>query len=88
MRATTRKAIYFAFPFAAPNRRFEYEGQTAAVDPARDTLAGGNREWFTIGHWAPVSGGGVTAAILPLDGPLATFSDINRGRRPEKFDPL
>ncbi len=82
-----KEAIYFAFPFAAPNPRFEYEGQTGTVDPARDTLAGGNREWFTVGHWARVSGGGISAAVLPLDGPLATFGDINRGRWPEKFDP-
>ncbi len=82
-----KEAIYFAFPFAASNPQFEYEGQTGTVNPARDELAGGNREWYCSGHWARVSGGGISAAVLPLDGPLVTFGDINRGLWPEKFEP-
>jgi len=82
-----KEAVYFAFPFAASDPQFEYEGQTGTVNPARDVLAGANREWFTVGHWARVSGGGLSAAIIPVDGPLATFGDINRGRWPEKFEP-
>lgn len=82
-----KEGVYFAFPFAAPDPQFEYEGQTGTVNPARDALAGANREWFTVGHWARVSGGGLSAAIIPVDGPLATFGDINRGRWPEKFEP-
>ena len=31
---------------------------------------------------------GLSAAGIPVDGPLATFGDINRGRWPEKFGPL
>jgi len=82
-----KEAVYFAFPFAVPDPEFEYQGQTGTVNPARDDLAGANREWFTVGHWARVSGGGLSAAIIPVDGPLATFGDINRGRWPEKFEP-
>jgi hypothetical protein len=82
-----KEAIYFAFPFAAPDPQFEYEGPVGTVNPARDALAGANREWFTVGHWARVSGGGLSAAVIPVDGPLATFGDINRGRWPEKFEP-
>ena len=40
-----------------------------------------------MGHWARVSGGGLSAAVIPVDGPLATFGDINRGRWPQKFEP-
>jgi hypothetical protein len=82
-----KEAVYFAFPFAAPDPQFEYEGQSGTVNPARDSLAGANREWFTVGHWASVSAGGLSAAIIPLDGPLATFGDIDRGRWPQKFEP-
>jgi len=82
-----KEAIYFAFPFAAPQPEFEYEGQNGTVDPARDELAGGCREWYTVGHWARVSGGGVSAAVIPIDAPLVTFGDINRGLWPEKFEP-
>lgn len=82
-----KEAVYFAFPFAAPDPQFEYEGQTGTVNPARDELAGGCREWYTAGRWARVSGGGISAAVVPLDAPLVTFGDINRGLWPQKFAP-
>ena len=82
-----KEAVYFAFPFAAPNPQFEYEGQTGTVNPARDELAGGCREWYAAGRWARVTGGGMSAAVIPLDAPLVTFGDINRGLWPEKFEP-
>ncbi len=84
---SNKEAVYFAFPFAAANPQFEYEGQTGTVNPARDELAGGNREWYTTGRWASVSGGGVSAAVIPLNAPLVTFGDINRGLWPRKFEP-
>ena len=82
-----KEAVYFAFPFAATQPEFEYEGQSGTVNPARDELAGGCREWYAAGHWARVSGGGISAAVIPLDAPLVTFGDINRGLWPEKFEP-
>jgi len=82
-----KEAVYFAFPFAAPNPDFEYQGQTGTVNPARDELAGGCREWYAGGRWSRVSGGGMSAAVIPLDAPLVTFGDINRGLWPEKFEP-
>jgi hypothetical protein len=82
-----KEAIYFAFPFAASQPEFEYEGQNGTVNPARDELAGGCREWYLAGHWARVSGGGISAAVIPLDAPLVAFGDINRGLWPEKFEP-
>ena len=82
-----KEAIYFAFPFAAAEPAFEYEGQSGVVNPARDELPGGNREWYTIGHWMRVSGGGLSAAVIPLDAPLAAFGDINRGLWPKSFAP-
>ncbi len=82
-----KEAIYFAFPFAAASPAFEYEGQSGVVDPARDELPGGNREWYTVGHWMRVSGGGLSAAVIPLDSPLAAFGDINRGLWPKTFAP-
>ncbi len=82
-----KEAIYFAFPIAATSPQFDYEGQTGTVNVGRDALAGANHEWFTVGHWARVSGGGMSAAVIPEDGPLATFGDINRGVWPVKFEP-
>ena len=82
-----KEAVYFAFPFAATQPEFEYEGQSGTVNPARDELAGGCREWYAAGHWSRVSGGGISAAVIPLDAPLVSFGDINRGLWPEKFEP-
>ncbi len=83
----TKEAIYFAFPFAAAHPAFAYEGESGIVDPARDELPGGNREWYTVGHWMRVTGGGLSAAVIPLDAPLANFGDINRGLWPKTFAP-
>jgi len=82
-----KEAIYFAFPFQAAQPEFEYEGQNGTVNPARDELAGGCREWYAAGRWSRVSGGGFGAAVIPVDAPLVTFGDINRGLWPEKFAP-
>ena len=82
-----KEALYFAFPFAAADPQFEYEGPSGVVNPARDELPGGNREWYTVGHWMRVSGGGLSAAVIPLDSPLAAFGDINRGLWPKDFAP-
>jgi len=82
-----KEAVYFAFPFDAPDASFEYEGQAGTVNPAHDELAGGCREWYAAGRWSRVSGGGFSAAVIPLDAPLVTFGDINRGLWPERFEP-
>lgn len=82
-----KEAIYFAFPFAVANPQLEYEGQIGTVNPAHDELAGGCREWYAAGRWARVRGGGVDAAVIPIDAPLVSFGDINRGLWPEKFEP-
>ncbi len=82
-----KEAAYFAFPFAVSNPEFLYETQTAWVNPARDELRGGSREWYAVNHWAAVRNDQVTVAILPLDAPLVTFGDIVRGRWPAEFHP-
>jgi hypothetical protein len=83
----TKEAVYIAFPFAAQNPEFRYETQNGWVNPAKDELLGGSREWYAAGHWASVSGNGVSAAIIPRDAPLVAFGDIVRGNWPSKFEP-
>jgi alpha-mannosidase len=82
-----KEAVYFAFPFAARPPSFSYEIQNGWVDPAKDILLGGNTGWFTVQHWVRVSGGGMAAAVVPVDAPLVTLGDINRGRWPVRFQP-
>jgi hypothetical protein len=83
----SKEAVYIAFPFAVENPRFTYESQTGWIDPARDELTGGSREWYAVNHWAAVSGDAVSVAIIPRDAPLANFGDIVRGNWPTEFRP-
>lgn len=82
-----KEAVYFAFPVAADQPDFTYEIQNGWVDPNRDMLKGAGLEWFSVRHWVSVSNGDLSAAIVPLDAPLITLGDINRGVWPEKFAP-
>lgn len=86
--ATLKKeAAYIAFPLAAQHPEFRYETQNGWVDPARDELAGGSREWYAVNHWAAMSDDDATMAIIPRDAPLICFGDIVRGTWPAEFKP-
>jgi hypothetical protein len=86
--ATLRKeAAYIAFPLSGSKPEFRYETQNGIVDPSRDELVGGSREWYAVNHWASMSSDGVTTAILPEDAPLVAFGDIVRGSWPSEFRP-
>jgi hypothetical protein len=83
----TKESAYFAFPVAMPGASFGYSNQTGWVDPARDSLAGASREWFTVSHWAAVRDSSASVAVVPVDAPLMAFGDIVRGSWPEQFRP-
>ncbi|HWA96013.1 MAG TPA: polysaccharide lyase family protein [Terracidiphilus sp.] len=82
-----RESAYIAFPFAVQNPRFGYGSQSAWVDPAKDELAGGSREWYLASKWAAVHNNTVSATVIPLDAPLVNFGDIVRGNWPAQFHP-
>jgi hypothetical protein len=82
-----KEAVYFAFPFAIANPRFSYEIQNGWVDPSRDVLKGGSVEWSTVQHWVREEGADVAVGLTPIDSPLVTLGDINRGTWPERFIP-
>ncbi|MCL5744526.1 MAG: polysaccharide lyase family protein [Acidobacteria bacterium] len=83
--APTGEWGYFAFPFAMDRPEFRFDIQNGVVNPAKDVLPGGAREWSVVQHWAAVDQGDVTAAIVPLDAPLVAFGDIIRWRWPSEF---
>jgi alpha-mannosidase len=83
----SKEAAYIAFPFAVENPRFAYESQTGWINPAKDELPGGSREWYAVNHWAAVFADGISAVIVPRDAPLVTFGDIVRGNWPTSFRP-
>jgi alpha-mannosidase len=82
-----KEGIYFAFPFALSHPDFSYEVQDGYVDPSRNILKGGSLEWFTVQHWVRVQGPEFAAALVPLDAPLVSLGDINRGTWPDEFKP-
>jgi hypothetical protein len=59
--------------------------QNGVVDPATDMYPGAGHEWFSVQHWVSVEQDGLSASVLPLDAPLITLGDINRGTWPEEF---
>jgi hypothetical protein len=86
-RVLTRESVYFAFPFGVKDPVFNYANQVGWVNPAKDELAGGSREWYVAHEWAAVSGREFTAAVTPMDAPLVNFGDIMRGKWPTEFTP-
>ena len=81
----TKEAVYFAFPFDMKQPQFHYEIQNGVVDPAKDMYPGAGHEWFTAQHWVSVEQDGTSATVMPLDAPMITLGDINRGAWPEEF---
>lgn len=86
-RVLTRESAYIAFPFAVTAPEFTYGSQAAWVNPAKDELAGGSREWYLPTTWASVYNSQVAATVVPLDAPLVAFGDIVRGEWPAEFKP-
>jgi alpha-mannosidase len=80
-----KEAVYFAFPFAMEHPQFRYEIQNGVVDPAKDMYPGAGHEWFSVQHWVAVQQDGTSGAVMPLDTPLVTRGDINRGAWPTEF---
>jgi alpha-mannosidase len=81
----TKEAVYFAFPFAMSHPQFQYEIQNGVVDPSKDMYPGAGHEWFSVQHWVSVQQDGVSGTVMPLDTPLVTLGDINRGAWPTEF---
>jgi alpha-mannosidase len=86
-RVLDRESAYVAFPFAVSQPEFAYGSQSAWVDPSKDELAGGSREWYLPTTWAAVHDQQWTVAVVPLDAPLTTFGDIVRAEWPTEFKP-
>ncbi|HXS11308.1 MAG TPA: polysaccharide lyase family protein [Acidobacteriaceae bacterium] len=84
---TAKEGVYFAFPAAITHPRFAYSSQVGWVDPAQNIFRGGDLEWFSVQHWMAVYDSDLAIGIVPVEAPLATFGDINRGLWPVNFTP-
>ncbi len=84
---TKKEGVYIAFPAAVTPPAFAYAPQLGWLDPAHDLMKGGSLEWFSIQNWMAVHDSNLSVAVIPIDAPLASFGDINRGKWPEQFTP-
>jgi hypothetical protein len=82
-----KEGVYFAFPVAVSSPRFNFDVQTAVVNPARDMIPGAGLEWFSSQNWASVGDDSMTVAVVNRDSFLWTFGDIVRGTWPKEFRP-
>jgi hypothetical protein len=86
-RVLTRESAYIAFPLSVDQASFDYSNQIGWVNPAKDELPGGSREWYVARHWAAVHNQDTAITVVPIDAPLVTFGDIMRGKWPTQFQP-
>ncbi len=82
-----REAAYIAFPFKSEHPSFAYDSQNGWIDPRKDELAGGSREWYAAQHWAAVHDNRGSNAVISVDAPIVAFGDIVRGAWPSEFSP-
>jgi alpha-mannosidase len=82
-----KEAVYFAFPIAASSPHFAYAAQQGWIDPSRDLMKGASLECFNIQGWMAAHDDKAAISIVPVDAPLASFGDINRGTWPAEFRP-
>jgi hypothetical protein len=82
-----KEGVYFAFPVAVREPRFNFDVQTAVVNPAKDMIPGAGLEWFSSQNWASVGDENLTVAVVNRDSFLWTFGDIVRGTWPKEFRP-
>jgi alpha-mannosidase len=86
-RVLTRESAYIAFPFDVTNPSFTYGNQVGWVNPAKNELPGGSREWYVARHWTAITNQGMSVAVVPVDAPLVAFGDVVRGNWPRNFEP-
>jgi alpha-mannosidase len=82
-----REAAYIAFPFRSSHPSFAYDSQNGWIDPGKNELAGGSREWYSTQHWAAVHDDQGSNAVISVDAPILAFGDIVRGAWPTEFSP-
>ncbi len=75
-----REGVYFAFPFESKRPTFRFEAPAAILNPEKDMLPGGCRDWFSVQHFVEIEGRDATITWATPDAPLVCFQDIYRGK--------
>lgn len=77
---------YFAFPFAFRNPTIRLEIPDGVIRPEVDQIKGACKDWYSVQQFLTVSDGSAAVVWTPLDSPLVTLQDINRGQWYEHLD--
>ena len=75
-----KEAGYFAFPFAFKNPEIRIEIPNGVIRPEIDQFKGACRDWYCVDQFMTISAGGAAVVLSPIDSPLVTLQDINRGQ--------
>lgn len=80
-----KEAGYFVFPFAfaSPEMRIEIPG--GVIRPDIDQIPAGCRDWYAVQQFLTISDGSAAVAWSPVEAPLVTLQDINRGQWRERL---
>lgn len=79
-----KEAVYVAFPMAGSKPSFRLGMPGVVSDPVKDFIHGACHEWYSVEDFAACldRSSGQEVVIAPLDAPLVTLGDINRGLWP------
>ena len=75
-----KEAGYFAFPFAFKNPEIRIEIPNGVIKPDTDQFKAACRDWYCVDQFVTVSDNGASVVLSPIDSPLITLQDINRGQ--------
>lgn len=73
------EACYFAFPFAFKNPNMRIEIPDGVIRPETDQFQGACRDWYAVQSFMTISDNSAAVALTPIDSPMVTLQDINRG---------
>ena len=75
-----KEAGYFAFPFAFKNPEIRIEIPDGVIRPEVDQIKAACRDWYCVDQFMTISDGSAAVVLSPIDSPLVTLQDINRGQ--------
>ncbi|MHC4741250.1 MAG: glycoside hydrolase family 38 N-terminal domain-containing protein [Planctomycetota bacterium] len=74
--STPLQEIYFAFPFKIDNPQIRFEGSNSVIEPIKDQFPGSNSNYYSVQHWANVSGAGAGVTLSAVDSHLLEFGGL------------
>ena len=74
--STPMLEIYFAFPFKIDDPAILFEGSNSVIKPLRDQFPGSNSNYYSVQHWANVSGEEAGVTLSAVESHLMEFGGL------------